>query len=223
MPRPLRHQSFQVHRTQSSYHIRRYTVQTATFVTVSLNNASFSCSIALAPFHANRESVLINFEVLTAVKMSMMVFWIVTPCGLVGSLYSNVSEEHTPWRWRRYVSPKRWYPPTSLHGVTIQDTDIEFSVTVLLRLCTKLWLFCASFLRVLGDHVPYRFHGIQLNRFHLVFERRFLLKKDLIKESLPLSVVARQGMNFRAAGLANYGYWYLMLNLLVIKVIAVLV
>jgi hypothetical protein len=24
------------------------------------------------------------------------------------------------WRWRQYVSPKRWYLPTSPHGVTIQ-------------------------------------------------------------------------------------------------------
>jgi predicted permease len=32
-----------------------------------------------------------GFEVLTAMSMSMMVFWVVSPCGLV----TNVSEEHS--------------------------------------------------------------------------------------------------------------------------------
>jgi hypothetical protein len=27
-------------------------------------------------------------------------------------------------RWRQYVHPKRWYLPTSLHGVTTQKTNI---------------------------------------------------------------------------------------------------
>jgi hypothetical protein len=31
-----------------------------------------------------RPSLIMRFEVLTAVKMSMLVFWVVTPCGLVG-------------------------------------------------------------------------------------------------------------------------------------------
>jgi hypothetical protein len=30
-----------------------------------------------------------------------------------------------PWRWRQNVSPKRWYLPTSLQGVTIQKTNID--------------------------------------------------------------------------------------------------
>jgi hypothetical protein len=29
-----------------------------------------------------------------------------------------------PYRWRQYVSPKRWYTPTSLHGVTAQNNNI---------------------------------------------------------------------------------------------------
>jgi hypothetical protein len=37
----------------------------------------------------------VRFEALTAVKMSMLVFWVVTPCGLVGRYSTNVSEEYT--------------------------------------------------------------------------------------------------------------------------------
>jgi hypothetical protein len=37
-----------------------------------------------------------RFEVLTAtVNMSMLVFWIVTQCGLVGGVDTNILEEHT--------------------------------------------------------------------------------------------------------------------------------
>jgi hypothetical protein len=50
-------------------------------------------------------------EVLTAVKMYMLVFWVVMLL--------------QPWRWRQYVSPKRWYLPTSPHDVTTQKTNID--------------------------------------------------------------------------------------------------
>jgi hypothetical protein len=30
-----------------------------------------------------------------------------------------------PWRWKQYVPPKQWYPPTSRHGVTAQKTTID--------------------------------------------------------------------------------------------------
>jgi hypothetical protein len=33
----------------------------------------------------------------------------------------------SPWRCRRHGSPKRWYPITTLHGVTTQKTSIRFS------------------------------------------------------------------------------------------------
>jgi hypothetical protein len=29
----------------------------------------------------------------------------------------------SPWRWRQHGPPKRWYPTTTLHGVTIQNTS----------------------------------------------------------------------------------------------------
>jgi hypothetical protein len=44
------------------------------------------------------------FEVLTAVKMSML-FWVVTPCGLVGRDI-NVSENYTVCIFRIYLQEK---------------------------------------------------------------------------------------------------------------------
>jgi hypothetical protein len=54
------------------------------------------------------EKCLIGSEVLTEVKMSMLVLWVVQP-----------------WRRRQHVSPKRWYRPTSQYGVTTQKTNID--------------------------------------------------------------------------------------------------
>jgi hypothetical protein len=39
------------------------------------------------------DSKCVRFEILTAAKMTMLVFWVVTPCGLL--VDTNVSEEHT--------------------------------------------------------------------------------------------------------------------------------
>jgi hypothetical protein len=33
-------------------------------------------------------------------------------------------EHSQPWRWRHYVSPKRWHLPTSLHGAKTQNVII---------------------------------------------------------------------------------------------------
>jgi hypothetical protein len=56
-----------------------------------------------------------RFEVLRtpSAQMSMLVFWVVTPCGLVDR--TNVSEENStsifmPYRWRDYVPPKSIRP-----------------------------------------------------------------------------------------------------------------
>jgi hypothetical protein len=50
----------------------------------------------------------VRSEVLTAVKMSMFVSSVVTPCSLVG-------------RYKRFDPTKRWCLPTN-HGVTTVDT-----------------------------------------------------------------------------------------------------
>jgi hypothetical protein len=35
-----------------------------------------------------------------------------------------------PWRWRKYVSPKRWHLPTSVHGAKTQKKNIIILTTV---------------------------------------------------------------------------------------------
>jgi hypothetical protein len=52
-----------------------------------------------------QETSHVRFEALTAVKMSVLFFWFVMPCGLIG----------------RYVSLKCRYLPKSPHGVTTQN------------------------------------------------------------------------------------------------------
>jgi len=48
-----------------------------------------------------------KFDVFTAVKFQVEIFWVVT----------------SPWRWRHYDPPKRWYPTITLNGVTTQKTS----------------------------------------------------------------------------------------------------
>jgi len=62
-------------------------------------------------------------KVLTAMKMSVLIFWVVTPYGFVGKyqLYEGTYCFHLHgWRWKQYVSPSGWYLSTSPHGVTTQ-------------------------------------------------------------------------------------------------------
>jgi hypothetical protein len=67
----------------------------------------------------------LRFEVLIAVKMPMLVFWVVMPCGLVGGTYSLCLQ---PKKWRQYVPPKcsaYLYLPTSSHDVTTQKINMD--------------------------------------------------------------------------------------------------
>jgi hypothetical protein len=57
-----------------------------------------------------------RFEISTAVKMLMSVFWVVMSCGLARS---------SALKMDTYVSPKLWYLPTSPYGVTAQKTNID--------------------------------------------------------------------------------------------------
>jgi hypothetical protein len=41
----------------------------------------------------------------------------------VGAVLTSVQ----PWRWRQYVPPKSWYPPTYPHGVKPQKTTINMT------------------------------------------------------------------------------------------------
>jgi hypothetical protein len=45
-----------------------------------------------------QESRYVRSEVLTAVKMSMLLFWVVTPCRLVGCCYKRFGRKNCPFR-----------------------------------------------------------------------------------------------------------------------------
>jgi hypothetical protein len=71
------------------------------------------------------------------ITVSVLVFWVVMPCGLVGRYILTLLKNILPpssglkcWRWRQYVSPKRWYLPKSPHTFTTQNTDIDIFAAV---------------------------------------------------------------------------------------------
>jgi hypothetical protein len=65
--------------------------------------------------------------------MSIMFLWGVTLCGFVGRYRS--------WRWRQYISPKRWYLPTRPHDVTCQKSNIDIFTAVRTSDITKrVWI-----------------------------------------------------------------------------------
>jgi hypothetical protein len=68
--------------------------------------------------------IICEFKVLTAEKMFMFVFLVVTPCGLVGRYQSfeGTFFDLQSWRWRQYIPLKRLYLPTSPHVVTPRRT-----------------------------------------------------------------------------------------------------
>jgi hypothetical protein len=82
-------------------------------------------------------------EVFTAVKIQVEVFWVVTPWSVVAgyqrfrrwrqrglpkrwypttTLHGITTQTTTTWRWRQHEPPKRRYPTTTLHGITTQTT-----------------------------------------------------------------------------------------------------
>jgi hypothetical protein len=55
----------------------------------------------------------VRHEVFTAVRM--MFFWVLAPCRLAGRCQRFGETLHLQlWRWRQFVSPKRWHLPASL-------------------------------------------------------------------------------------------------------------
>jgi hypothetical protein len=67
----------------------------------------------------------------------LMFFWILAPCRLVGR-YQHFGETYyhlKVWRWRQYVSTKRWNLPMSVHGAKTQNnimTQILFPAGIFL-------------------------------------------------------------------------------------------
>jgi hypothetical protein len=63
-------------------------------------------------------------EVHTVVKMSMLVFWVMTPCRLVGG-HQHFGETYCLHLQGWNVSPKHWYLPMSPHSITTQNNNID--------------------------------------------------------------------------------------------------
>jgi hypothetical protein len=60
--------------------------------------------------------------------LSVLVLWVVTPCGLIGryQCFGGTYCLHLhPWRWRHYVCLKCWCLPTSPQGITTQKTNTD--------------------------------------------------------------------------------------------------
>jgi hypothetical protein len=90
------------------------------------------------PFYNVNWESNIRFEVLTAVVVKSTIFWDITPCSpvkvnrrgllatclLAGSCWNDFLR---PWRWRRYVPPKRRLQLNRLHGVTPQKMILFIS------------------------------------------------------------------------------------------------
>jgi hypothetical protein len=88
-------------------------------------------------------------------QIAMLLFWVVTPYRLAGRRFgetycltpyslagrrfgeTNCLHLQT-WRWKQYVSPKRWYLPTSLFGVATQDNNIVILTAMRTSNPTKL-------------------------------------------------------------------------------------
>jgi hypothetical protein len=70
--------------------------------------------------HSLQQSALIklygaSYEAFVVVMFPVEVFWVVTPFPCC-----------SPWRWRQHGRQKRWYPTTTLHGVTTQETSTGY-------------------------------------------------------------------------------------------------
>jgi hypothetical protein len=60
-----------------------------------------------------------------AVMIQVEDFWVVTPCSVVVGYHSFRGPccLHLQGEWRQHGRLKRWYPPTTLHGVTTQKSS----------------------------------------------------------------------------------------------------
>jgi hypothetical protein len=69
------------------------------------------------------------------VKMSVLVLYVVTLCGLAGS-YQHFGEVYSlqPLRWREHVSLKLWNLPTSPRSVTTQKTNADILLYLVIRI-----------------------------------------------------------------------------------------
>jgi hypothetical protein len=99
--------------------------------------------LAYIPYFVRKKAFWYRVRVLYEIwcshggEMSMLVFWVVTPRGLVGRQTTNVSGDYcasissiSALKMEEDVPQKRWYLPTSPHGATIQNTNVGACVCV---------------------------------------------------------------------------------------------
>jgi hypothetical protein len=95
----------------------------------------------------------VRYEVLVAVKMSMLLLLAALLRGLVGRnqhFWKTYCLHLQGWRWRQYVSLKLWFLPTSPHGVTTQKNNTDnFRILWRLPLSLLHWQVFASLILVL--------------------------------------------------------------------------
>jgi hypothetical protein len=66
----------------------------------------------------------------------LLIFWPVTPCGLVGYIPAFCRK---PWRWMQRVLPKHWYLRTNSHCVTTQRIKSAVGEALVNYYETWLW------------------------------------------------------------------------------------
>jgi hypothetical protein len=110
--------------------------------------------------HINKK----RFEVLTAVIMKSTITWDITPCSSFESqpkFRRNIASPSSgqkicqlisrPWRWRRYVPPKRRFALNGLHGVISQKivvfTNKNRLISLIIEMKTPLPV-CAPLMRM---------------------------------------------------------------------------
>jgi hypothetical protein len=112
--------------------------------------------VLLCSFNYFSTLTVVGFEVFTEVVMKSVVFWDMTPCSLLCS--SRLARWFDrcltpayllklflqPWRWRRYVSPKRLLQLNRLHGVTSQKMILFINLFLISSLNTIFMMFMSS-------------------------------------------------------------------------------
>jgi hypothetical protein len=88
----------------------------------------------------------VGFEVLKAVVMKSTIFWNITPCSPLSVMLATwfhagflLSLFFPPWRWRRYVPPKRRLTLNGLHG-GISQKMVLFRLFDSLRYSLNWWI-----------------------------------------------------------------------------------
>jgi hypothetical protein len=125
-----------------------------------------------------------------AVKMSTVVFWVVTLYSLVGGYQCFGGMYHLHLQgWTINILPKQWHPPIGLHGITTQKTQMapmtKDSKLYSSHYISKLWLEQV----VVEIRIFFTFSNATSNTYFISFNftwthtqsQNILLQKMLVK------------------------------------------